>query len=143
MRTLTLLALLLACTAFATEDTEENRVKEVERYLNLVPVAEMMSDITDSMSSTLPLDQQALLRKVMQEHFDVDLLTETMKDAMVRNFTLEEIRALADFYEQPVAKSAMEKSTRMMGEIMPVIQREAERAVQAALAQQEAANAGE
>ncbi len=143
MRTLTLLALLLACTAFATEDTEENRVKEVERYLNLVPVAEMMSDITDSMSSTLPLDQQAFLRKVMQEHFDVDLLTETMKDAMVRNFTLEEIRALADFYEQPVAKSAMEKSTRMMGEIMPVIQREAERAVQAALAQQEAANAGE
>ena len=140
MRTLTLLALfLLASTALATEDTEENRLKEVDRYLGYVPVAELMSDITESMSATLPLDQQAFLRKVMDEYFDVELLTETMKDAMVRNFTLEEIRALADFYEQPVAKSAMKKSSLMMGEIMPVIQREAERAVQAAMADQEAA----
>ena len=144
MRTLTLLALfLLASTALATEDTEENRLKEVERYLSFVPVAEMMQEMTDNMSSTLPLDEQRFLRKVMSEYFDLELLTETMKDAMVRNFTLEEIRALADFYEQPVAKSAMKKSSLMMGEIMPVIQREAERAVQAAIADQEAAESDE
>ena len=144
MRILVLLALvMLSSTALATEDTEENRIKEVDRYLSFVPVAELMSDITDSMSKTLPLDQQAFLRKVMIEYFDLELLTETMKDAMVRNFTLEEIRALADFYEQPVAKSAMKKSSLMMGEIMPVIQREAERAVQAALADQEATESPE
>lgn len=138
MRSLTLLTLLLLATAsLATEDTEENRLREVERYLEYVPVAELMAEMTDSMSRTLPLDQQAFLRKVMNEYFDVELLTETMKDAMVRNFTLEEISALADFYEQPVAKSAMRKSSLLMGEIMPIIQREAERAVQAAMADQE------
>ncbi len=140
MRTLTLLALLLLTSpALADEDTQENRAKEVERYLTLVPVTELMQDMTDSMASTLPLDQQAFLRTVMTEYFDLELLTDTMKDSMVRNFTVAEIRALADFYEQPVAKSAMKKSSLMMAEIMPVIQREAERAVQAALFDQQAA----
>ena len=143
MRFLILLTLLLASASPATEDTEENRLKEVERYLSYVPVADLMSEMTDSMSRTMPLDQQAFLRKVMNEYFDVELLTETMKDAMVRNFTLEEIRALADFYEQPVAKSAMKKSSLLMGEIMPIIQREAERAVQAALKDQESAGSND
>lgn len=143
MRSLTLLMLLLASTALAIEDTEENRLKEVERYLSYVPAAEMMSEMVDSMSMTMPLDQQEFLRKVMKEYFNVELLTEAMRDAMVRNFTLEEITALADFYEQPVAKSAMRKSSLLMGEIMPIIQREADRAVQAALADEVAAEAVE
>ena len=63
---------------------------------------------------------------------------ETMMDAMVREMTLEEIRALADFYEQPIAKSAMRKSSLILSELMPVIRREAQRAAQAAFEAQQA-----
>ena len=47
-----------------------------------------------------------------------------MTDAMVKNFTTEELKALADFYGSPVGKSAMQKFGAYMADIMPVMQAE-------------------
>jgi hypothetical protein len=47
---------------------------------------------------------------------------------MVKHFSIAELTALADFYELPVAKTAMLKMGVYMAEIMPVIQAEMLRA---------------
>jgi hypothetical protein len=55
---------------------------------------------------------------------DIAALTKAMMDAMVKNFTTDELKALADFYGSPVGKSAMQKFGTYMADIMPVMQAE-------------------
>jgi hypothetical protein len=43
---------------------------------------------------------------------------------MVKHFTTEELKALADFYGSPVGKSAMQKFGAYMADLMPIIQAE-------------------
>jgi len=51
-----------------------------------------------------------------------------MKESMVKNFTADELKALADFYGSPVGKSAMKKFGAYMADVMPSIQAEVEKA---------------
>ncbi len=51
-------------------------------------------------------------------------LTKAMIDSMVKHFTTEELKALADFYGSPVGKSAMQKFGAYMADIMPAIEAE-------------------
>jgi hypothetical protein len=55
---------------------------------------------------------------------DLDALTKAMTDAMVKHFTTEELKALADFYGSPVGKSAMKKFGSYMADVMPALQAE-------------------
>jgi len=43
---------------------------------------------------------------------------------MVKNFTTDELKALADFYGSSVGKSAMQKFGAYMADIMPAMQAE-------------------
>ena len=43
----TILLLGLTGTVFAMDDTPENRTKMAEQYLQVVPVQELLSDMTD------------------------------------------------------------------------------------------------
>jgi hypothetical protein len=43
---------------------------------------------------------------------------------MVKHFSAEELKALADFYGSPVGKSAMSKFGAYMADVMPAIQAE-------------------
>ena len=47
-----------------------------------------------------------------------------MIDAMVKHFTTEELKALADFYGSPVGESAMQKFGAYMADLMPILQAE-------------------
>jgi hypothetical protein len=47
-----------------------------------------------------------------------------MKDSMIKHFTANELKALADFYGSPVGKSAMLKFGAYMADAMPAIQAE-------------------
>ena len=52
----------------------------------------------------------------------MDALSKAMKDSLVKHFTAEELKALADFYGSPVGKSAMSKMGDYTADLMPVIQ---------------------
>jgi hypothetical protein len=47
-----------------------------------------------------------------------------MTDAMIKHFTTDELKALADFYGSPVGKSVMQKFGAYMAELMPTMQAE-------------------
>jgi len=60
---------------------------------------------------------------------DFARLTQAMKDSMVKIFTADELKALADFYSSKEGKSAMKKMGTYMAELMPIIQDETRKAV--------------
>ena len=109
---------------FSAADTPETRRKEAERYLQVSPPKALFEDMADKMAANIPADQRDQFKKLMTTEVDISALSKAMIDSMVKNFTTEELKALADFYGSPVGKSAMQKFGAYMADIMPVMQAE-------------------
>lgn len=105
-------------------DTPETRRHEAERYLQATPPKALFEDMADKMATNLPADQRQQFKQMMTKELDIAALSTAMTDAMVKHFTTEELKALADFYGSPVGKSAMQKFGAYMADLMPVIQAE-------------------
>src|SRR5260370_411433 len=118
------LTLLAWSPVFSAPDPPETRRKEAERYLQVSPPKALFEDMADKMAANLPADQREQFKKLMTTQIDIAALSKAMIDAMVKNFTTEELKALADFYGSPVGKSAMQKFGAYMADIMPVGQAE-------------------
>jgi hypothetical protein len=114
----------VASVLLAAPDTPETRRKEAERYLQATPPKALFEDMADKMAANLPPDQRAQFKQLMRSQLDIAALTKAMTDAMVKHFTTEELKALADFYGSPVGKSAMQKFGAYMADVMPTIQAE-------------------
>ncbi len=122
---LTVPTLIISCSfAFSATDTPETRRREAERYLQASPPKAIFEDVADKMAANVPADQREQFKRAMTTEVDIAALTKAMTDAMVKNFTTEELKALADFYGSPVGKSAMQKFGAYMADIMPVVQAE-------------------
>ena len=117
---------ILSCTTVSLigADTPESRRHEAERYLQAVPPKALFEDMAEKMSANMPPDQRAQFKAAMTSQLDVPAITKAMTDAMVKHFTSEELKALADFYGSPVGKSAMQKFGAYMSDLMPTIQAE-------------------
>src|SRR5947207_7081093 len=123
--TLTILTLFISCgLAFSAPDTPETRRHEAERYLQATPPKALFEDMADKMTMNLPLDQRQQVKRMMTAELDIAALTKAMTDAMVKHFTTEELKALADFYGSPIGKSAMQKFGAYMADVMPALQAE-------------------
>lgn len=121
-----LLITLFASSAFVVSatDTPETRRREAERYLQANPPKALFEDMADKMAANLPPDQRQQFKRMMTADLDIAAVSKAMTDAMVKNFTAEELKALADFYGSPIGKSAMQKFGTYMADLMPVLQAE-------------------
>ena len=122
-----LLIVLTLCASLpllGATDTPETRRREAERYLQAVPPKALFEDMSDKMATNLPADQRQQFKQLMTKDLDIAALSKAMTDAMVKHFTTEELKALADFYGSPVGKSAMQKFGAYMADLVPVIQAE-------------------
>ncbi|HSI12681.1 MAG TPA: DUF2059 domain-containing protein [Chthoniobacter sp.] len=111
-------------------DTPETRRAEAERYLAASAPKTMFEDMARKMSANMPPDQRAPFVEMFVSKVDMDALTKAMVDSMVKHFSTEELKALADFYGSPVGKSAMSKFGDYMAELMPTLQKEMAKAAQ-------------
>jgi hypothetical protein len=122
---LTILILFISCAlTLSAPDTPETRRHEAERYLQATPPKALFEDMADKMAANLPPDQRDQFKKLMTSQLDIAALTKAMIDSMVKHFTTEELKALADFYGSPVGKSAMQKFGAYMADIMPTMEAE-------------------
>jgi hypothetical protein len=119
---LTTLTLLISTTvSFGAADTPETRRQQAERYLQATPPKALFEDMADKMSANLPADQREQFKKLMTSQLDIAALTKAMIDSMVKHFTTDELKALADFYGSPIG---MQKFGAYMADIMPTMEAE-------------------
>ena len=109
---------------FSATDTPETRRREADRYLQVNPPKMLFEDMADRMAVNLPPDQRGPFKQMMTADLDIAALGKAMTDAMVKHFTTDELKALADFYGSPIGKSAMQKFGAYMADLMPVLQAE-------------------
>ena len=112
----------------ALEDTPENRRRQADRYLAATPPREMILDAAEQISRSIPREQRQQFKDLMTKHLDIAALKKSMRQAMTRHFSADELKALADFYGSSVGKSAMKKFGVYMADVMPVIRKELVRA---------------
>jgi hypothetical protein len=120
-------AMALACQPSAPaplEDTPENRSTQIDRYFESTPPEALVKDMLNKMTARMPDQQRTLFVERITKHLDMPKLRTIMHDAMSKNFTADELRALADFYGSPNGKSVMAKFGTYMQEAMPAIQQE-------------------
>jgi hypothetical protein len=109
---------LWAVPAHALDDTQANRAAQADYYLNAVPPRALLDDMTEKISATLPLEQRPVFKALMGKNLDVNAVANLMRTAMIKNFSADELKALANFYGSPVGKSAMAKMGNYMADAM-------------------------
>ena len=139
-RLLSAVFICIAVNAPALDDTPANRTAEAERYLKTTPPEALFKDAADQMAMTLPPESRKEFKDLMTKYVDIAAITKVMKDAMVKNFTADELKALADFYGSPVGQSAMKKFGVYMADVSPAVQAEMLKAHAEAIKAQAAAN---
>lgn len=129
MKSIALLFLsAFSANCFALEDTPANRSAEAARYLAATPPSDLFADMSTSMAKSMPEAQRQKFIEVMKG-LDYAKLTQTMEESMVKTFTADELKALADFYSSAEGKSAMKKMGLYMAEVMPAMQVEVRKAL--------------
>ncbi|MBT3071449.1 DUF2059 domain-containing protein [Rhodomicrobium sp. Az07] len=130
------LAVLLpfSLPALALDDTPPNREAQADRYLAAVPPKSQIADTVAGLAETVPPEQREQFKALMLKYFNIDKVSVAIRQAMVKTFTADELKALADFYGSTVAKSAVGKMDAYRNEVLPATEEE----LQAALAKVQA-----
>ena len=68
----------------------------------------------------------------MQKNINVAGIKTAAQAGLVKVFTADELKALADFYSAPLAKAAMAKMGAYMSEVVPAIEKEVDAATEKA-----------
>ena len=113
------IVLLMVPPALALDDTRVNRGEQADNYLRAVPPQSLMKEMTTKIAATIPEGQRAAFVALMTKNLDIEALADLMRDCMIKNFTADELKALADFYGSPIGKSAMSKVGNYMADAMP------------------------
>ena len=121
---LALLAMFLAVEGVRAEQPSPEVVAAADRLLKVQAPKEMLEDIAGKLSVSLPPAQQQAYIDAMTEPAFVERFTAAARDALAKHFSVEELDALSEFYQRPVARSAMAKMGDYMASLMPFIQAE-------------------
>ena len=131
--------LTFAVPALALEDTPENRAAQADNYLRVVPAQSLMNDMAEKIAVTLPENQRPIFITLMTKNLDINAVANLMRAAMIKNFTADELKAIADFYGSPIGKSAMTKYGNYMADAMGPMKVELAKAMAATQEQMKAA----
>ena len=131
LRALLLLLLLLPAAQASASDSEEERAAAAKRYIEVAQISKMVDDTVTELAKAFPAGQRDRFLAFMRDAIRPEVLERAAMESMVKIYTAQELNALADFFGSPVGKSAMSKFGLYMADVMPVIQQEMFRAMQA------------
>jgi hypothetical protein len=110
-------------------DTPQTRHEAALRYVATADLKIMLVQTVESLVRSLPPERHADFRRLMFEHVSQDFVRDLMVAAMTKHFTAGELNALAEFFGSDVGRSAMSKYPSYMGDVIPLLQAEVQRAL--------------
>jgi hypothetical protein len=112
-------------------DNPENRTAAAERYLKAMPPKEMLQGLATRVSANLPEKDRKAFMEVMQSADLEKAVSRITMEGLVKNFTVGELNAMTAFYGSPEGQSAAKKFGPYMAGIMPQIQQEVKKGMDA------------
>jgi hypothetical protein len=130
--TILLVVLSSACTSQPAKplpDTPENRTAEAKRYLEAMPPKEMLREVANRVGSKFPENEQPVFKQVMASPAMEKAAYRISLEALVKNFTAGELKAMVDFFGSPEGQTAYKKFGAYMSETIPLIQQEVKKSM--------------
>ena len=132
-----LMAILLAVLASACTsqpakplpDTPENRTAEAKRYLEAMPPKEMLHVVAERVGPRFPENERPLFMQVMASPAMEKAAYRITLEALVKDFTVGELQAMADFFGSPEGHSAYKKFGAYTSKTIPQIQQEVKKSM--------------
>jgi hypothetical protein len=118
---------LLTFPAFALDDTIANREQQADRYFAERSLKTMCIDsLTDGDKD----DSEAHQKKMrLIKYIDWQAIDKGMKEAAIKTYTADELKALADMCATPAGCSALKKTDDFGKAITPILKLEITRAI--------------
>jgi len=105
-------SLVSLCSAM--EDTQENRSIQAGRYLKANPPSKDFAEMAAVIAKTIPEYDRERFLTAMPKNLDLNTLTKNFKELLVKTFTADELKILADFHSLPEGRTAMKKMSLYM-----------------------------
>ncbi len=112
-------------------DNPENRTAAAERYMKAMPPKDMLQGLASRVSPNLPEKERKDFLEVMQSADLEQAVSRITMEGLVKNFTVGELNAMTAFYGSPEGQSAAKKFGPYMAGIMPQIQQEVKKGMDA------------
>lgn len=131
-RIVTLLALSIFLTSPAFAATQQDtKAKLINEYFSYIPMKTLMDEMTLEVSKQVPVEKRQQFIELMTKSVRIEVLEKAARQSFAKHFTVAELQLFVDFIKHPEARSAMGKMKYYMTDLMPVLQEEMRRAVQA------------
>jgi hypothetical protein len=110
-------------------DNQENRTAAAKRYLEVMPVKDMLHGLANRVVQAIPEPRRKAFMEVMESPGMEQATTRITLDNLVKHFTVGELNVLVAFYGSPDGKSALKKLGPFMADVMSQIQQEVKKAM--------------
>jgi hypothetical protein len=118
--------------AKAMPDNQENRTIMAKKYLEAMPPKIMLHAVAARVGPRFPENERKVFMEVMNSPKMEKTAYQIALEALVKNFTVDELTAMVAFYGSPAGQSALKKFGPYMGEVIPKLQQEVKKAIQVA-----------
>ncbi|MBS0214728.1 MAG: DUF2059 domain-containing protein [Proteobacteria bacterium] len=130
--------LLVAIFAFAPQILHAQdqgdfaaRQAAAKEYTDVVSMSRMMLEMSQEVTKQMPPDKRDDFIHMMTKEIDLNKIQSVAQDSLAKNFTLKELNAMTAYAKSPEGASAMRKMKLYMADIMPVMQSEIRRVMDA------------
>ncbi len=110
-------------------DSNDPKARMASELLTVIGPVQYVSEAKTLAFEGQPVVGQPGFLSRVQARLDNDRLSSELHGVFMRYYTIEELRALRDFYASPEGKSALRKRPRVLKEIAGIVEREIARAV--------------
>lgn len=117
------MSLLFASAAVAEQDdpTYAARLIEAKAYLKVAPVSKVIDEVMDGVAKNPRSRLTSDDLKRIRASIDTTGLDKIMQDALVKDFTLDELKMMVQFFGSNTGRSILHKMPGYMGEVMPPV----------------------
>jgi len=115
-------------SAEAVNVTYDERVELAKQMHELRPVRDQVEGAINQYAQTRPPAERESFKTAMRNVFNVKALEKISVDAYAETFTVEELRAMVEYYSKPEARSASAKTAQYGAIVYPEIVRMLDRA---------------
>ncbi len=110
-------------------DSTDPKARMASELLTVISPVHYVSETMALAFEGQPVVGQPGFLSRVQARLDNDRLSSELHGVFMRYYTIEELRALRDFYASPEGKSALRKRPRVLKEIAGIVEKEIARAV--------------
>jgi hypothetical protein len=112
-----------ALAANAADPAAEQKAKltQAQRYWEAADMEQVIGDFLQKVAGSAPEERRAQILADAKEVQQSGSIKEQVQKTMVETFTLDELKALADFYSSPEGQSVMKKMRPFMGQVTQIV----------------------